>query len=285
MVLRLALGVLLGASAASAQPSLWRLAPVGETTLSLTAARPSARYVDLGGAGSVWAVEAVVPVRPGLRLTVEVPFGFASPELILVDSLSNEVGVASGVQAALGNVDLGARVDARPGLTVGGGVRLPTTLRTSGRGSTFVGTASDLVEPGRAASIDAIGQTASLYGVVTYDLPVRAGLSAHLAAVPTLTSFRLGRGDDPFLTRQLATYVSLAALGRAAVGPARVGAGVGGTIWTSGSRAGLEPDLSVGALADVAVGRARPSLGFTIPLSGNDFVRAVVVAGVSVSLD
>ena len=296
--MRLLLASLAFAVAASAQPALRLPLDTDGPALSVRAAKPSfttpsfgdnvepdptfeAQDPDdfYGARTSAWAVEASVPVGP-VRVVAGVPFALVSISDELYELYVEGGFEQSQTGTALGNVRLGVERDL-PGLTVGADVRLPTAtgaVNTTDGDAGGIGFISRYEEPGtfrdnlltvsaRASAVRPVGPVA-----------VQAQLAPALG---------VWTGDER--DRDNVGYLAYAAHVLAPAGPARVGAGVSGTLVVAGTEASAREDheMTVEALADVAVGAFRPGVEIRVPVSGffADVLDAVVGVGVTYAFD
>ncbi len=299
--MRLLLASLALSVAASAQPALRLPLDAAGPALSVRAAKPSFTTPSLGDAvdpdptfdlqdpddfygarTSAWAVGASVPVGP-VRVVGEVPFALVSISDELY-ALYEEGGFEqSQTGAALGNVRLGVERDlpGLTGLTVGADVRLPTAtggVNTTDGDASGIGFISRYEEPGafrdNLLTVSARASASRPVGPVA--------VQAQLA--PALGVWTGDEGD-----RDNVGYLSYTVHAIAPVGAARAGAGVSGTLVVAGTEASAREDheMSVEALADVAVGAFRPGVEVRVPVAGffADVVTAVVGVGVTYAFD
>lgn len=287
-----ALLVLAVAAGASAQP-LWQptssgpgvsvdvLKPVGVGTLTFT----DSVGTPLGESGpgllhSTQVLSARVPIGDVWTVVADLPmayFTYDSPDGFdpaFEDQLHD---------FSLGNPYLGVEAAAWPGLTLGGGVRVPLAHDEYG-GGTIAGLSSLVELP--ETFLDVLSVAAS----AQYEAPLSRAVRVRVQAAPTLlfASYRYWRCREGACTeveesdRTVAVHYAVQVLGT--VGPVEVGGAVAGRATSDEGTTGYYAPVIVGAEAALWGLPVRPAVQVKVPVAGDHLIKPDAVVGFSLDV-
>lgn len=228
-----------------------------------------------GATASAWTLGATLEAGRGVRLTGEVPFAFATVDVVVTNSRGDVLAEETRTGSALGAVQLGVEVDVAGPVTVGGAVRLPTASEGTSVeqvAALDAGALTDLERPGAFAS-----SAATLAGWAEARLQPARAVGVRLRVVPQVVAFPFvdGAGDAE-------GFLGTAAQVLYRVGRGRVGGGAT-AITALGDDADGVGEVSVGVLGDVPVGVVRVGVLGRLAVLGRLRDRVEGALGLSVS--